>query len=123
MSFQFERYVKKAKKEHRCEWCAAHIKVGGGYYAISGHDGDFYAYALCERCHDVMDKFFYEIFGDRVVDSIGEFQERIISEYGLCACPSCRRMSAYEWRVFQRAWARPAAIYGKRDMGYLNEAI
>jgi hypothetical protein len=27
-----------------------------------------------------------------------------------------------EWRRFQRAWARPAAIFGKRDMGYLREA-
>jgi hypothetical protein len=27
-----------------------------------------------------------------------------------------------EWRRFQRAWARPAAIFGRRDMGYLREA-
>ena len=25
------------------------------------------------------------------------------------------------WRRFQRAWARPAAIWGKRDFGYLKE--
>jgi hypothetical protein len=27
--------------------------------------------------------------------------------------------TTYEWRRFQRAWSRPAAIYGKRDMRYL----
>jgi hypothetical protein len=89
MSFQYERYVKKAKKEHRCEWCSAHIKVGDGYYASSGHNGDFYAYALCERCHDVMGKFFYEIFGEYVVDDLGEFYESIIAGYGLSSCPVC----------------------------------
>lgn len=32
-------------------------------------------------------------------------------------------ITKHEWRRFQRAWARPAAIYAKnRDMSYLDAA-
>jgi radical SAM superfamily enzyme YgiQ (UPF0313 family) len=61
--------------------------------------------------------------GDTLEDA--ERRLRRVKEIGVCPMAMLYRdetwkKSTTEWRRFQRAWARPAAIYGHRNMGYLE---
>lgn len=46
-----------AKKPHWCEFCLGRIRVGVKYFRFAGtFEGDFYSYALHQRCSRVTNK-------------------------------------------------------------------
>lgn len=48
--------VKKARKQHRCEYCGAVIEIGTSYSRESGNfEGEMQDYALCLRCRKLLD--------------------------------------------------------------------
>ena len=61
-------------------------------------------------------------------DTFSCAEARLVAVKSLGMCPMAmlyrdkQGKATEEWRRFQRAWARPAAIYGKRHDGHLKEA-
>lgn len=81
----------KARKEHYCEYCLSIISIGDKYKRTVGKDsGEFFSYALCERCAEALYLFDVEEFG------IGDFQEEINTRY-LLECPNCHKNNSREY--------------------------
>lgn len=91
MSFWNSRY-RKARKEHRCEYCGKKIKIGETYSRETGiYEGDFNDYAMCARCraiwHDMTSSW---------SDELGEFRDDLF-ENDLVMCPACGSVNRQDY--------------------------
>ena len=91
MSFWNSRY-RKARKEHRCQYCGKKIQIGETYSRETGsYMGEFNDYCLCARCRAV-----WTDMATSWCDELGEFQEDLF-ENDLVVCPHCGSMNRHDY--------------------------
>lgn len=77
--FRMEKHL-TAMKPHPCAFCNRAVEPGSRYFRSAGvFEGDFYAYALHERCRRVVEAFHSDYPGDAIdFDAIrGELREYV----------------------------------------------
>jgi tRNA U54 and U55 pseudouridine synthase Pus10 len=67
--------LRKARKEHQCNFCLGVINKGDTYLYDTLKDADFYTWKTCEHCLDVLNKF--DIYANNDELTQGDFEEII----------------------------------------------
>lgn len=87
------RYVRKARKNHKCNYCSKTIEVGESYKDGLCKDGiDIYHWKSCPKCgffaHELWDYIDpdWGLDGDGLVDGMDNFLREFI-------CPNCENWS------------------------------
>lgn len=82
MSFWENKYIKSARKQHKCYYCDRTIQKGEAYQHCAGtYEGEFQYYNLCDRCTVVVDEI-------QESGELSDFFEMIINN-GYILCPEC----------------------------------
>ena len=87
------RYIKKARKEHKCNYCSKLIKIGESYQNDLCKDGiDIYHWKSCPKCaffaHELWEYIDpdWGLDGDGLNDGMTSFLQEFI-------CPNCENWS------------------------------
>ena len=84
MSSLFTSIMRKARKEHQCNFCLGKINKGDIYLYDTLKDGDFYTWKTCKHCLDLLARF--EIYEKHGEITQGEFEDIITDlciDYGI----------------------------------------
>ena len=74
--------IKAARKNHRCELCSKHIKIGESYFRQSGKwEGEFFDICLHPICDKIVGEYCSEVENEWDDDRVLEWIQNTICDY------------------------------------------